>query len=687
MIVRILALLILLSPVASWATSVPSTVGWHAIANTSLQSVCPANGFGGSGYGFSDNCPNVTAAWNSGAWDSLRNRLYVWGGGHADYAGNELYAIDLDNGSRTRLTDPSVPVAGSCVEGLTNPTAPNSRHTYGGLTYDENADRVIVVSGSLACATANSSIGIWAYNPTANTWQNMGTFASLTSGFTANDIEGTTIAYDSVSASVWIDTRIALFQYVFATNTLTSRNDQGGHYRGQDLYGYIDRKARKFHVLGGGEHHIWNITTPTSVPAPTNGATNTCTTAAWPGLAYDYDFYQLVCWPGGNSIYRYNDAANTWTTVTFSGGPSPMANGTYGRFAYSQTEHAFVVYNDMSANLSALRTVAAGDADWNYRSTAAGVTFAEGFDTIGDYTIGNKARAGDGGFDGTDMDTTIKTSGTGALRFNLPAGRATSDISGHWYSNLKTDGSGFGAGQTWYYQYRVRITPSMVTNLAQWQSGTDTGWKTLILHNGSITCSSVELTQTTYQYSGGIGAQIWYSRCGNYQNFMTNGGVQSGSGPWIQQGSNVASKTDGYWCDFNNLVDGSGNGTGCFNWQHTNEWVTFYGKVTINNFTSSNGTWQVWLARDGATSYTQVMDMEGIYQFEADGGINTYNRATFTPYMTNLNVGGAANANMWIDEFIVSTNPIPVPGTTGAAAPDPPAPSPGRFQLSLNLRR
>ena len=277
----------------------------------------------------------------------------------------------------------------------------------------------------------------------------------------------------------------------------------------------------------------------------------------------------------------------------------------------------------------------------------------------------------------------------------LPVERITfapSDISGSWLDTLidssRSSFTGFGAGQHWYYKWRARITPTMVSNLSSWQQTPGgTGWKTAILHNAtSGTCSNIELTQTTWIDSP-TGAQIFYSECGNRGAYMNDAGAQDGGGPWIQQGSNVASKTDGYCLNFNSQTAGSGNGTGGFLWQHAAEWVTFYGHVFINNFTTSSSTWQVWIARDGATSYTQLMDMEGIYRFVVDGAINTFNRVTFTPYMTNLSSAAGSDANLWIDELLVSTEPIPVPGQlAGGAAPAAPVNFRGKVSLSGGVR-
>ena len=94
------------NPVA--AQTLPATPGWSQIPNTHLRA-CPSTclNFGDSGYDFAYQCRNVTEAWNSGVFDTTRNRLIVWGGGHRNYSGNEIYALDLNTLTMQRLTDPA----------------------------------------------------------------------------------------------------------------------------------------------------------------------------------------------------------------------------------------------------------------------------------------------------------------------------------------------------------------------------------------------------------------------------------------------------------------------------------------------------------------------------------------------------------------------------------------------------
>src|ERR1051325_6474484 len=149
-LVRAIPLLVLLFVLgaSTYAAPLPTTPGWFDIPNTKLRSVCPPDNFGSSGYAFTSYCNGVIDAWNGGVFDTTRNRLIIWGGGHHDYSGNEVYALDLTTLALSRLTNPTVPVASTCPESLGS--QPNSRHTYDGIEYLPNVDKMFVFGGSLA---------------------------------------------------------------------------------------------------------------------------------------------------------------------------------------------------------------------------------------------------------------------------------------------------------------------------------------------------------------------------------------------------------------------------------------------------------------------------------------------------------------------------------------------------------
>src|SRR5262245_14988133 len=54
-----------------------------------------------------DDPRRIISAWSSMAWDSNRRQLIIWGGGHGDYAGNDVYRFDAATLSWQRSSLPS----------------------------------------------------------------------------------------------------------------------------------------------------------------------------------------------------------------------------------------------------------------------------------------------------------------------------------------------------------------------------------------------------------------------------------------------------------------------------------------------------------------------------------------------------------------------------------------------------
>src|ERR1044071_5149593 len=98
---------------------------WYEFPNSKMASVAASPRSGA-----------VFVAWGSGIYDTERERLVVWGGGHTDYDGNEVYAfgpLTSDTPRWVRLTEPSTPPARNVPRGADG--RPVSRHTYNLLTY------------------------------------------------------------------------------------------------------------------------------------------------------------------------------------------------------------------------------------------------------------------------------------------------------------------------------------------------------------------------------------------------------------------------------------------------------------------------------------------------------------------------------------------------------------------------
>ena len=83
---------------------------WLEAPDTPMRTVCVDDSVGVRGI---VGCAAAISAWSGGAYDSGRRRMLVWGGGHDDYWGNELYAFDLGTGTWQRITEPSTIPAGT----------------------------------------------------------------------------------------------------------------------------------------------------------------------------------------------------------------------------------------------------------------------------------------------------------------------------------------------------------------------------------------------------------------------------------------------------------------------------------------------------------------------------------------------------------------------------------------------
>lgn len=99
----------------------------------------------------------IIRAWSSFAWDSRRGNLILYGGGHANYRGNEVYVW---NGTSRLWTRGSLPSDSrqdalgnwNAIDGVAN--APASAHTYDNNVYLRVADRFLTLGGA---ADANGS--------------------------------------------------------------------------------------------------------------------------------------------------------------------------------------------------------------------------------------------------------------------------------------------------------------------------------------------------------------------------------------------------------------------------------------------------------------------------------------------------------------------------------------------------
>ncbi len=401
------------SPAPAPPSGLPSGPGWHELANTQMRSVCLGDVPDGqytdatmtATKEYSFDC-NQIIPWSGGAADDEHQRLIVWGGGHSDYAGNEVSVLNL-NGTPAweRFTGPTMPVPyvwdGKHWEGLKpyfvrlhdggqyQPGAsPSSRHTYNGLQYVPYQNKLYSFGGSVANGGYLSQ-ETWTLDMGTKTWTMLGP------PFSQSPTYPTTAYNPSNGHIVMHDKNWSLFDYDPHTNkwkTLAT-----GVHVDDGTTAAIDPVNNLFVVVGAGgthsntgfpsvpKYHTLQVFSLSGLGKTQTWNNNGCDlTFRSGGLAWDSALGLMVGYPGGgNQVYLLNTGPKDMVTpfgtvpshrcldVAISTKPSPVKGvdyppdpegtgregnlGVYGRFAYFPSLDIFVLVNDRGRNAWILR--------------------------------------------------------------------------------------------------------------------------------------------------------------------------------------------------------------------------------------------------------------------------------------------------------------------------------------------
>lgn len=394
------AVLFLTDPGTSFTFYTPTGAGWHDLGSgTAMQ----PNGPGGAG----DVCPSATSsscanisAWSSAIVDQANRRMLIGpGGGHTDYSGNEIYSIDLGpTNAIHRATAQSTTTSG--VEAASSPTAPNARHSYGGLVYIEHKNLLTVTGGCLFGTNCPVSHGQWTLDLTTVTPSCYATSPS-TQGCagTWTEIDGTQsgtslatiFSTDQPVCDYWNEklgnqannTEYCFFPNAGAPNFLQINYDTntntlvGSGLGGQDnhLGGAIDQAKGIFIFAGNGSFGGFNLSNGAGATAGSSTGCSSLLAAAYPALWYDEVQKVVKGYPGsGINVYIINDTGGvggawTCTTETFGSNTPPTGTtsngeGIFHRATYVRLEDA-VLYCPINLTVS---SNPANQDCWTYRS-------------------------------------------------------------------------------------------------------------------------------------------------------------------------------------------------------------------------------------------------------------------------------------------------------------------------------
>ncbi|MCC7385535.1 MAG: hypothetical protein IT384_27035 [Deltaproteobacteria bacterium] len=338
---------------------------WFEAPDTAIRPLCPPN---------IDGCANIINAWSGGAWDDVHRRMLVFGGGHGDYAGNELFGFDLATMTWSILSvasDPALANTDPLPDGK-----PVSRHSYDGLQYLTHAN-VFWAHGGSRWQDGSGTNVTWTYASETNRWTNMMPTGNAVS-FSGCCSESS--AYDPVSRLIIDRDNNFLRSYDVTRNVWTQLADLGypplwpRYAAAHEPTGAIDARRRNVWFVGGNLFMVYDLTNAAFVSdawVTTGGASfsnaadigghteqlftsggGEVITSQGPGFAYDPTADDFVAFVSG-APWILDLETKAWTQGSAVMAPALTASsrGTYGRWRYVARVNAFILVNDVDQNV------------------------------------------------------------------------------------------------------------------------------------------------------------------------------------------------------------------------------------------------------------------------------------------------------------------------------------------------
>lgn len=281
----------------------------------------------------------VINAWSGAALDSRRNRLVLFGGGHGDYGGNELYAFDCSRLAWERLTDP-YPEPKDDGSDRNPDGTPQSRHSYGGLAYLAHVDRLFALGGAIFRSGAGSCTKVWTCDFSANNaWQQDADKAPAPTGYDQM------CTYDPATGKLWWGGRdgggwCSLWSYDVATKAWAKKSKT-------DVTGYSalamdSKRGRVVVLIGDGKAQLYDVrgTAAMQEVALTGGKGDKCFEV---GFEYDPVADRYVRFGLDDTVHVLDPTTWAWTANQPAGAPKGKPYGPFGRWRYVAALNAFVV--------------------------------------------------------------------------------------------------------------------------------------------------------------------------------------------------------------------------------------------------------------------------------------------------------------------------------------------------------
>jgi len=274
----------------------------------------------------------VITAWNSAAFDG--RHWYLFGGGHADYGGNELYRFDFTTLEWDRFTDPEIldrPDFDANDRTARCPVprkGPGSTHTYGGITFVPTTDSIWLWAANAYCyqsGATGATRGVWEFDIASRTWHYRGPYGVNGRAKAAFDDKTGHIVVFGKSGAKYFDPK--------SGNTVRS----WGSATGSSNFGMaiVDARRRIAYETG------WSGVRQLQLDQPV--AKVRWLAKGWPkglnyqsGIALHDESGKLVFWKGDRAVWLLDPTVGTWSKLSNEIGAAPKrAKGRpFGKWIY-----------------------------------------------------------------------------------------------------------------------------------------------------------------------------------------------------------------------------------------------------------------------------------------------------------------------------------------------------------------
>lgn len=300
-------------------------------------------------------------AWCGGAFDAQAGRMLITCGGHTDYGGNEIYAVDFAAGRWERVTDPS-PLAvnartpSPCDD---RPAAgPIATHTYDGLAWHARRKALFVVNDNTGysptgCQQPNLG-AVWSWRPSAG-WARHPQAAGQSFAMAAYSPDhdeiwgiGQSTEWATIVGGDGTPRQVRLYGNSAGWSTGTMAYDATR----QAAWLLANRQMWRVQKTPRGELTAARIA---DLPQAVNDVLG-----AGAGMAVRDGVLWL--WNGQPQIVTYDPAGDAWRVIDPASGDAPGFSGApvYGKWAYWPARDVFV------------GVAGAGDGAWIYTPGTGG---------------------------------------------------------------------------------------------------------------------------------------------------------------------------------------------------------------------------------------------------------------------------------------------------------------------------